>query len=804
MKILLTLAAALLYLSGASQNKVSGTLTDENKTPLEFVNVVLFSHPDSIFLKATASASDGHFEFEGISAGDYFVKAAYTGFQEYVSPLFSLGEKPLAPLQITMLAAKNELNEVEVVFKKPIVEVRADKTIFNVENTMNSSGLNALELLRKAPGVLVDNNNNITVKGKSGIVVYIDGKLSPLSGNDLTAFLKSLQSSNIESIEIITNPSAKYDAAGSAGIINIKLKKNKNVGTNGNIQLGYGIMWYSKYNTSFNINHRTEHWNLFASYGNNWGKNYGWMDLNRKQNGDQYDQKTYNVTDEFYQNFKTGADYFINSKNTIGVTVRGNVGSDTWYNTSNTDIYLGGSNSIGKQLSANNTVDNNNNNFNGTFNYHYADTSGTDFNFDIDHGQYTIRNSSFQPNTYSFPGTDISPIQINYRNTTPVDIQISSVKADYERNLGKGKLGAGFKSSYVTTANTYSFYKIENTVDVLDSVRSNQFDYTENINAAYVNFNGMKGKFTYQGGIRVEQTSSHGKLTSFTTLTDEGTRDVRRNYTNLFPSGGITYNVNDTNQFALTYSRRIFRPSYQDLNPFEFKLDELSYNRGNPFLQPQYTNSYDLSYTYMNASTVSFNYSHTQDFFTEVTDTVDGSASFIIKRNLGWQDWFGLNVSTPIPVNKWWNVYVNLNTGVLHNKGTFTDGRIIDLKVWNYSTYIMNTFNPTKTFSIEFGGWFSGPSIWGGTFATKPMGSLDLGCKKELWDGKASLRIAIGDILWTSRWRSDSNFGGVVMTGSGGWESRMFRASFSYNFGNSQVKQKQDKSGAEDLNNRVK
>lgn len=273
MKSVFFLFASILTFSLNAQ--ISGRVSDETGKPLEFVNIILQNATDSVMVKATATNEAGLFQIEDIPTGNYFLQYRLTSYAPFFSAPFEYtAGTVLTTESIKMLPASAEMQALEVVYVKPLVEIKADKTIFNVEGTTNAVGLNALELLRKAPGVMVDNNENIMVKGKGGIVVYIDGKLTPLDGDALKDMLKNMQSSNIESIEIITNPSAKYDAAGNAGIINIRLKKNKNVGTNGTLSLGYGVQRYSKYNTSLTLNHRTEKWNVYGNYGNNWG-NHG-------------------------------------------------------------------------------------------------------------------------------------------------------------------------------------------------------------------------------------------------------------------------------------------------------------------------------------------------------------------------------------------------------------------------------------------------------------------------------------------------------------------------------------------------
>lgn len=809
MKRFLFFVLTLIACQAVSQtSSISGTVTDSQSTPLEFINVVAFNAADSAMVKAVATDDKGNYQIEGLREGNYFLRFIFIGLSEVESERVKLNDNENKVMgKIVMRPITNSVGEVEVVFKKPLVEVHPDKTIFNVEGTINSAGLSAMELLRKAPGVMVDNNDNITVKGRSGIIVYIDGKLTPLDATALAAMLNNMQSSNIESIEIITNPSSKYDAAGSAGIINIKLKKNKNFGTNGSVQIGYGVQVYSKYNASLNLNHRNEKWNLFGSYGYNSGKSWNWMDFERTQRNYAdsllylYDQETDNVSISDGHSFKVGADRFINERNSLGVMVNGMISDNNFRGVSSTDISSETENYVSSRLVAGSNSVNDRDNVNANINYHYLDTAGHDLNLDADYGIYRIRTNTYQPNTYQYPGQNVADSMVNYRFITPIDISIMSLKGDYEQNLWNGKLGAGFKSSYVQTNNVLNRYNEIEGTDVLDSTLSNEFNYAENINAAYLNFKRQLPKLGYQLGLRAEQTVSEGKLNSYIQLSDESTRNVNRSYLNLFPSGGITYNVNDTNQFSLTFSRRIDRPSYQDLNPFEFKLDELSYQKGNPFLQPQYGHVLEFVYTYMYAMNASLVYSYNKDFFTNVTDTAGNRASYIQERNLGYEEWLGLNISSPVPLGKRVSGFINLNAGRKHIRADFNN---IDLIIWSYSAFGQMTITLPKSTSVELSGWFSGPSVWGATFVNKPMGSMDMAVRKDFWRGNASLRAALGDVFYTSVWRSTSSIPQLYLAGRGGWESRTFRISLSYNFGNQQLKMLQRRSGSDDLKDRVK
>ncbi|MEM8847403.1 MAG: TonB-dependent receptor, partial [Bacteroidota bacterium] len=574
--------------------EISGTLKSALEEPIPYAAVTINSPLDSSLVKATISNEQGVFVLKGMLPSEYLFKVSVLGYADYKRKInYTGGDLELKPIILT--ESTQNLEEVTVVAEKPMVQVLADKTVFNVENTINATGTSAFELLRKAPGVIVDNNGGFIVEGKTGVQIFIDGKLSILQGEDLTNFLESLQATDIEAVEIITQPSSKYDAAGNAGIINIKLKKDKSLGTNGTYNTGATSGDFVRYNSSINFNNREKKGNLYGTYSNRFGKTTGFLNLLRTQSNTQFDARTTSIYDRNSNNIKLGYDYYLDSKHTIGAVVNGNFNNGFNTNNTRTPIRPFDVIQVDSILVALNQVDNTSYNINANVNYQFADTLGHSLNVDLDYGGYNSDRNAFQPNTFFDSSESVVFRETITFQETPIDIEIATAKVDYEQNFLKGKLGLGLKVSYIDTDNTFNFFNEINGQNVLDDTQSNQFRYTENINAAYFNFNRKWGKWNLQFGLRVENTVSDGNLES--TQENENNR-VERNFTDFFPSGGLTYQLNRKNQFALNYSRRIQRPNYQSLNPFQFRLNELSFSEGNPFLQPQYTNNVKLSHTF--------------------------------------------------------------------------------------------------------------------------------------------------------------------------------------------------------------
>ncbi|MES2331031.1 MAG: outer membrane beta-barrel protein [Bacteroidota bacterium] len=803
--IKLTVAFLLTALSLNAQ-QISGNINDKQKKAVTGATISLLAAKDSI-IKLSTSDKDGNFIFQNIKAGHYRVRAVHVGYANSVSAAFDYdGKTGYTVPSLELSPASKELQAVVVTSQKPMIEVKADKTILNVEGTINATGSDALDLLRKSPGVIVDKDDNISLSGKNGVQIYIDGRPSPLSGKDLSENLKTIPSAMIESIELITNPSAKYDAAGNAGIINIKLKKNKSLGTNGSANAGYNIGTYAKYNAGVSLNNRDKKVNLFSSYNLSTSKNENNISINRVVLDTLFDQKTVFTTHPTAHNFKAGMDYFINSKSTFGVLVNGNLAHGEMNSTSVTPISYNPTQASVKYLFAGTDNTFKRNSINTNVNYKYSDTSGHDFNMDVDYGAFTIRSDQYQPNYYFNSTGTVETSRLIYQMYAPNDIRIYSFKTDYEQNYKKGKLGIGAKVSYVTSDNDFQRYNVFTSGKLMDTLKSNLFNYKENINAVYINYNKPMKGWVFQLGLRVENTHSSGHSAGFrkpsgTYVAYDSTFD--RNYTDFFPSAAITFNKNPMSQWNLSYSRRIDRPAYQSLNPFEFKLDEYTYMKGNTQLTPQYTNSFGISNTIKYKLVLALNYSHVKDVFTQIIDTAEKSKVFITQKNLATQDIISLNVSYPLQV-KWYSAFMNASSYYSHYKANFGVGRTVDVDVFAFNYSMQNGFKLGKGWTGEATGFFQSPSISQGTFKTKTMWSMDLGIQKVVMQGRGNFKIAVSDIFQTLHPDLTSNFAGQVLHTKVAFESRQLKLNFAYRFGSNQVKaSRQRKTGLEDESKRV-
>lgn len=796
----------LVYcIPGFSQGtaKITGKIADHELKPLAFANVVLYKSMDSLMVKGEISDDQGKFVIDYLNDGAYFLEISYVGL-----PTLTTGEIQLNPGQTVNLTElrlngpTENLTEVVVTGKKALIEVKADKMIFNVEGSVNASGSDALELLRKSPGVVVDNNNNIMLQGKNGVRIYLDGKPSPLGVSDLADYLKTIQSSEIEAIEIITSPSAKYEAEGNAGIINIKFKKDKNLGANGSIDMGLAQGRKNQYSTKASGNYRNKRVNVFGSYGWTEGRHWNFMDLYREQSGNSFDQKNEMQGHYKNHNIRTGVDLFLTKKHTLGWLYTGTINDYLWESSGKTNIAALNANSIDSILLAESTADGGRSNHNINMNYKWSGDQGKNFNFDIDYGSYTSDRISFQPNAYySYPDNILLQSK-SYRNITPTDINIFTLKGDYEMPLAGGQLSIGGKYSLVKSDNQFNVYDIISDVDVLDIDRSNQFYYTENVNAAYVNYSGKYKSLSWQAGLRMEQTMSIGDLRAMKEINNEY---LKRQYVDLFPSGGVSWQASKDHGMNLVYSKRITRPSYQDLNPFESRLDELTFEKGNPFLNPQYADNIQLTHTYKFRYNTSFSYSHTKDLITRITDVSDGNASFITWLNLAEQDNFSLSFSAPLQINTWWGSFNNLGGAWTKNRADYGEGKVINISAASFNMYSQQTFSLPKNWKLELSGWYQSPGLWGGNFRMDGMYSIDLGIQKKILKNKGNIKLSLTDIFLSNQWQGDSQFGGLFMDIRGGYDSRRVRLNFNYIIGKETVKSARKRNtGLEDEQNRIK
>ena len=804
------LAAMSIVLSSQAQTggKVSGNIKDGgNQKIIDAASVSLLNARDSSLIKTAVADNNGNFSFEHVKSGTYLVLVTSVGHSKIYSKSFNLSDTQnfvqLGSLQL--IPSEKNLKEVVVSAKRPFIERKADKTIVNVESSITSVGSTALEVLEKAPGVTVDKDGNISLRGKQGVLIMMDGKPTYLSGTELTNMLKNMSAANIDQIEIMTNPSAKYDAAGKSGIINIRTKKNKQIGFNGNATASFGQGIYSKTNNSLNLNYRTGKINIFGTLSIN--ERNGFQDLNilrDYKNQDktlkaEFQQDAFMKHHEGNYTMKAGADFYLNDKTVLGIVFTG-ISSphvNTGFNTSYLKSSIGLVDSIVTATSREDAAWRNggvNLNFR-----HQFDSTGRELTADVDYLHYNSNNYQVFTNSYFTPDWLLKSAD-QLTGQLPSVINIYSAKADYTQPIKKGvKLETGLKSSYVETDNSAGYFDIIGGINSPDYEKSNRFNYKENINAAYINMNKEMKKWNFQAGLRLENTNYQGHQFGNPQRADSA---FSHSYTNLFPTVFVGYNPSEKNQFSFSYGRRINRPNYEDLNPFLFFLDKYTYGAGNPFLRPQYSNVFELNHTFRQFLTTSLNYSHTKDLFNETFEE-KGFATIVRQGNYGFMNDLSLSLSAQVPVAKWWsaNIYAegkyNQFKGILY-------GEDLNIHATTYLLNVTNQFKMNKGWSAELSGFYRTPGIEG-QIQIKSMGQLSAGLQKQVLNSKGTIKLNVRDILKTQHPSGNINFQNTAATFSQKNDNRVATLSFTYRFGKP-IKgiQKRKTGGAGDEQNRVK
>ncbi|MEO1624748.1 MAG: TonB-dependent receptor [Bacteroidota bacterium] len=795
-----------LLAADAQNASIKGQLQEPNGEAVVFANLALYQSADSSLVKVETSDDSGIFNIRGIKAGNYYLVASFVGLSDLTKTNIQLTEDQQLDMGILQFASSSlELSEVTVTASRAMVEVKPDRTVFNVQGTINSVGADGLALLRKAPGVMVDNNDNITLLGRSGVLLYIDGKRLPLTGDDLSSFLQNLSAEQIDRIDIITNPGAKYEAEGNAGIIDIRLKKDKNHGTNGSVNGTFSQGERTRYRLNGSANYRNKKLNAFgnATYGQN--NNFDLLRFQSTQNGLSLNERLDSERDATNYNIRLGTDFFLKENHTLGVLVSYN--DISGLGTSVNRISLATQDKpdqIDSILIANDETDFGRTRNTYNVNYRFDNRKGRTLNIDLDYGRFQNDTKRFQPNQYFDASEQNLLTEINNRFLTNTDIDIYTATVDWEDNLLGGRLGAGSKFSRVVSDNSFLVFDVINDVDQQNNVNSNLFEYTENVYAGYLTYTRpINEKWNFSAGLRAEQTDATGDLMAFVDSLQEAPVDL--NYLSWFPNAGLTWQVAPMHLLSLNYGRRINRPDYNVLNPFRNQLSQLSYERGNPRLNPEIVNNIELGYTLGYRYNFKLAYSRTTDQITRLIgpDEDDPRSSFISWDNLADQTIIGLNISAPIQIKKWWNAFFNISASHIDNQADYGEGAVVDVQAFNYVIYQQHTFDLPGGFKGEISGYYSSPGVWGGVFKYESNWSLDLGIQKKFFQDQLNVRLSGSDLFYQVGWDGVSSFDGLESAGSGRYDSRRVSLSISYSLGNQNVKSRRRKTGIESEAGRV-
>ena len=791
---MLLLFSNMISAQTAQSFNLSGTIKSDKAEQME-INLL---DADNKLIKTEIADSKGTFNFNDIKGGTYHLKINKNGAELYHSDNISLTSNTILP---SIDLNVKSIEGVTITKTKPLIERQDGKMIMNVENSIASTGNSAFEVLEKAPGINIDNNDNISLRGKGNLLIQIDGKNTPMTGSDLANYLKGMPSSSIEKIEFITNPSSKYDAAGSS-IINIKLKKEQRKGTNGSISSSLGMGKYVKNNNSLSINHRNKKINIFANYSFAYREAYNGLVLDRNFYENNVFQKAY-IQDNYlkfkFNNHiaKAGMDYYLNDKNIMGFSV-GLVSNKFGLNGNNSNTTLGSTYTPESFFNTQNTSNDRWTNLSMNLNHKYTiDSLGSEISTDFDYINYS--NSSlqnFETRTHTInTGTDQLDIMKGDLNGK---LNIYSLKSDLTKNFkGDWKLEAGLKASFVKTDNDLKFFDVKSGTLVPDLNKTNHFIYEENINAIYGNLSKKWDKFKLTAGLRVENTNIKG--------TQLATNQVnKQNYTQLFPSAVFSYDLTEKSNLEINLSRRITRPSYNQLNPFKLYLDPTTMTAGNPDLNPQTTMNYELTYSLSNKYFATLSYSKTSNNITDIIKpTMEGTQNITVQtfENLNSASYFGLYLIAPVKVTKWWdmnnsaNFYYGSYTGnvsgtQINNKGNFT-----------FNINSINSFKLGNGFTAELTANYKAKEVYA-YLNMSPNWYLNIGAQKK-FKNNSTLKLSFTDVFFTSNLKGQTIYTDYLENFAVKRDTRVVTLSYTYNFGSSKNGQPRKTGGADDLKQRI-
>jgi hypothetical protein len=792
-----------------NDGEITGKVMDENDRAVDGATVSLIRITDSVTVKYEQANAIGDFNFGGIKDGGYRILISSIGKLPYKSEPISIDARHLLiqlPI-ITLHSDTKNLQEVVVTAKKAFLEHKIDRTVINVDALISNAGTTALDVLEKSPGVNIGQGGIISFHGKSGVAIYIDDKPTYLSGADLENYLRAMPSSMLSQIELMTNPPAKYDAAGTAGIINIKTKKSKVKGFNLGMSLSMRQSRYTSTNNSLDFNYRKNKINLFGVFGYTLTNSFNDIDINR-----QYFYKGGQPSGAFKQTSnirrqgngyttKLGMDIYASEKTTVGVLLNGLIRSPENRNNSRGQLYNAGGQPDSSILSQNNEQGKFKNGSTNVNYKHIFKKDGPEITANLDYLAFaTDNNQQFLNQNYNAAGALLSNEQLNGR--LPANIHIYTAKVDYSAPISGGwKLESGAKSSYTSTDNQANYFNTIAGNAIPDYDKTNHFLYREAINAGYLNLNKDFKRLSIQAGVRVENTDSRGHQLGNVQKPDSA---FNRNYTSAFPTVYLLYKLDSLgdHQIKLTYGRRIERPYYQDLNPFISPLDKYTYYIGNPYLLPSYSGNFELGYIYKDKITVTLNY---MDIRNRVTETIEIRKGYYYDRpgNIGSTKLYDLNFDAELEPATWFSLELSSDVWHIRETSDFYTGTL-NTSSTNFSGQAMVQFKLKKGWTLQTDGKYQSKQT-DGQFVAAARGRMNIAVSKTL-STRATLKLSFNDILYTNVNKGD--IGNLYQTNANFRtlsDTRSAQLTLSMRFGKSVTGQrKHNQTGAGEENDRVK
>ena len=799
--IIFTLLSLLMINFAFAQGNnltIKGTIRAVTGETLDFAIVQLYNSEGKPVL-ATTTDSIGQYIFPADQQQHYTLRVAALGYIATDSVIVAVTNDTLCIIPDILLQQDlHNLSDVTITGKKSLYEMKPDKLVMNIAGSAIATDNSAFEVIRKAPAVTADKDDNLKLKGTLA-QVYINGKPAFLSGQQLTEYLKSLPADMIATIEIITQPSGKYEAAGLAGIINIELKKNKAYGLTGTANIGGGIGKYPKLNGGLNLNYRNGKTNVYGNINPGYSESYNQLNYNSTIEGPNtfyQDRDNYWHPKTTWLPYSLGADYSINDKNIIGILVSGGV---TQANAITTNNSIFKDKDLRPYQYINSVRTDNGKASNSAFNLNYKralDSTGSELTINADYVRYHRNSTDVNENTFRNGQQETLRNPYIFRNRQPADITLLSSRIDYTKSLSsKSKIETGAKYSFVQSDNNLIVDSISNEDWVNDKSRSNQFIYKEQIVAAYINWSTKWKQTSLQIGLRGEQTKGSGK-----SLTLGQTNNL--NYCSLFPTAYLSQIIDSNNSLNISYGRRINRPDYQSLNPFIYYIDPYTAFEGNPNLKPSFAHSLEVKHSYKQLlfTTLSYRYANGEAISTILQDQHTGRI-VNITQNAGKSHYLRLDIFNQWEPKKWWSIQNSVGIGYSH--------AISEIPQYRYNTKALSAdFNSDHTFllkhdwNIQTGFYYSAPTRDGLARLRSAYG-CNLGVQKQLWNQRVTVKLNATNILATNAYRAHYLGEGLNIKWRNEWEGRKFTISFTYKFGSNQVKAARERNTSSEEKNRI-
>lgn len=751
-------------------------------------------------IKGTVTNAQGIASFENIDPGTYIFSVSHASYKSLTTKSYQLPSL-IKNDTLRLVSLSTELHEVSIISKTPPVQYKQGKVILDMEASVTNAGQSVLDVLEKSPGVSVDRNGGISLQGKPGVLVMIDDKPTYLSGSDLSDMLNAMNSAQVAQIELIANPSAKYDASGNAGIINIKTKKSKQVGFNGSVNIAAGQGVYPKSNNSLLLNYRVGKINTFLNYSISEVKYLTDIYALRKYYNAAnvltatLDQPAYFTGTVFNNTLKTGLDYSVTSTTSIGITFGGSVIKRKGNNNSMAS-WLNGNGGVDSAVATSNAINNHFQNGQVNLNAKHTLSALQDISADMDWLHYDIHAAQDYDNHLLAPGGYDQLSQSNI----PTAINILSGKTDYSLKYKNGAvLQAGLKSSYSSTDNVASYQNFNGSTWVNDQTKNNHFIYNEAISAAYSSFETKLGKFNLQAGLRYEYTRYHAHQLGNSLQPDSA---FSRNYGSLFPSGYISYKADTANTFTLTAGRRIDRPAFQSLNPFYSVVNKYTYMTGNVYLLPQYTVNLELSHQFNGWLTNTLSYSHIRDYFSQLflADPTTGALLYT-QGNVGHADNLGLSSLAIVSPLHWWQLTAQAT--YIHKQFNGFNGNTFSSSIDQLTLNGTSILTLSKSYTAEISGLYTTRSRIDIAELVYQSGQMSLGLSHPVMNKKGTLKLSYRDIFYTTAYEGLTTFPNATEYFKLKRDTRVVTISFSYRFGKAYKAAKRSDGSAGDVIQRV-